>query len=150
LPLRAGGESTPEAAAPAPEPPRAPLLTPDQLRRLGQYELGRTLLLRERVAAARERLLSEPDSSYAVELFEAENSDAARMERFLVRARDMVPLEDLYVIPVASANRYRIRVVYGVFATRESAADAARRLPPKYQRAFELELRRFGELRSLL
>jgi type II secretory pathway predicted ATPase ExeA len=142
------GEPKPQAAAP--EQPRSPLLSPEQLRRIGRYGLGQTLLLRERVAATRERLLSEPDDSYSVELFEAENSDPARMERFLIRARDMVPLEDLYVVPIASADRYRIRVVYGVFASREAAAEAARRLPPKYQRAFELELRQFGELRHLL
>ncbi len=144
----------PAAAAPAspatqtPENPPAPTLSPEQLRRLEGYNAGRNPLLRERLAAAREKLEGEPDTSYSIELFVAENSDGARMERFLMRARDLVPLAEIYVIPVATGSRYFIRVVYGAFAGKEAAADAARRLPPKYLNAFELELRSFAELRA--
>jgi hypothetical protein len=70
------------------------------------------------------------------------------MERFLVRARDLVPLPEVYVIPVATGSRYFIRVVYGAYAGKEAAAAAAKRLPPKYLNAFQLDLRSFAELRS--
>jgi septal ring-binding cell division protein DamX len=87
------------------------------------------------------------DESYALELYVTENTDPARMERFLLRARELVPLEELYVIPVASGGQYRLWVLFGEFATRDEAAAAARSLPRRYQEAFRATPRSFGELR---
>jgi septal ring-binding cell division protein DamX len=99
--------------------------------------------------AAREILTRAPDESYAIELFNTDNSDPARMERFLLRARELVQLEDLVVIPLAAGGgQYRLRVVYGEFPTREAALEAERRLPPRYQNAFRTSPRSFAELRS--
>jgi hypothetical protein len=39
-------------------------------------------------------------------------------------------------------------VVYGEFESREDALKAERRLPPKYQQAFETSPRSFAELRG--
>ncbi len=125
-----------------------PLLSSDQLRRLKAYPTSGYKLLGERIAATRERLERVPDERYAIQLYLTENSDPARMERFLMRARDMVPLTELFVIPMAGDGRYRLRVMLGEFATREQAFEAARRLPPKYQQAFRTLPRSFGELRS--
>ena len=69
------------------------------------------------------------------------------MERFLSRARDLGLLPDVYVIPLASGRRYRLRVVYGNFADRAAALEAERRLPPKYQKAFRTTPRSFADLR---
>jgi septal ring-binding cell division protein DamX len=69
------------------------------------------------------------------------------MERFLHRAREFVPLEDLFVIPVAAGGGYHLRVVYGEFPDRGEAAEAEKRLPPKYQNVFRTAVRSFGELR---
>lgn len=141
--------SEPVTAGPSePLRPAEPLLSPEQVRRLLAYPAGPSRLLRERIAATRERLERSPDSHWSLELFVTDNSDAARTERFLLRARDMVPLEDVYVIPELAGRRYRIRVTVGTFATREEALAAARRLPPKYQRAFQIEPRNFAELRA--
>ncbi len=134
--------------APNPAKPAASLLAPEQLRRFEGYNAGRNPLLRERLAAARERLAGEPDGNYGIELFFAENSDAARMERFLLRARDLVPLSELYVIPVATGSRYAVRVIYGSYPGKQASAEAAKRLPPKYQNAFTFQLRSFAELRA--
>ena len=143
------------AAAPAPAekqveapPPPPPLLSPVQVRRLEGYSSAGQKLLGERIEATREVLERAPDERYAIELFVTENTDPARMERFLRRARDMVPLGELYVIPMAGAGRYRLRVVYGEFDSREAALEAERRLPPKYQQAFETSPRSFAELRG--
>jgi MSHA biogenesis protein MshM len=141
-----------EITTAAPAPPQAPtpplLLRAEQLRRFAGYDAGQNKLLRERLAATRERLGSEPDGRYSVELFISENSDPARAERFLQRARDLVPLPEINVIPVPSGTGYRLRVSYGVFPSREAAAEAARRLPPKYQNAFKFQLRSMAELRA--
>jgi MSHA biogenesis protein MshM len=140
------------APAPAPEAqPEPPAqLTEEQMRRLVGYSPGGQQLLAGRLAATREILERADDERYAIELFVTENTDPARMERFLLRAREMVPLEALYVIPVAAGGQYRLWVVYGDFASREEAAAAERRLPPRYQQAFRTAPRSFGELRRQL
>ena len=136
----------------APEPaPEAPAqLTEEQMGRLAGYSPGGQHLLAHRLAATREILERADDERYALELFVTGNTDPARMERFLLRAREMVPLEELYVIPVAAGAQYRLWVVYGDFASRAEATAAGRRLPPRYQEAFRTAPRSFGELRRQL
>jgi type II secretory pathway predicted ATPase ExeA len=139
----------PAAEPSAPVPPPS-LLAPEKLRRLEGYAAGRNPMLRDRIAATRDKLESEPDTGYSIELFVAENSDAARAERFLARARDLVPLSEIYVIPVATGSHYLLRVAYGAYPSKEAAAAAAKLLPPKYQNAFRFELRSFAALRALI
>ena len=140
-------QSEPPPAAPAP-PAAAALLSAQQARRMEGYATAGQRLLGERIAATREALERTPDQRYAIELFVTGNTDPARMERFLRRARDMVPLGELYVIPMAGNGGYRLRVVYGEFDSREEALEAERHLPPKYQQAFDTSPRSFAELRG--
>jgi type II secretory pathway predicted ATPase ExeA len=134
---------------PAPPAPPAPSgLNPEQAGRLERYATGGQRLLAERITAAREVLERAPDEGYCIELFITDNSDPARMERFLQRAREYVPLRELFVIPMESARQYRLRVVYGEFSSRDEAAAAEKRLPPRYQQAFRTSLRSFSELRG--
>ncbi len=143
-------------AAPAPaslsslseSQPPASKLTGDQLLRLTGYSPEGQPLLAARLEASRAALQRTPDDAYTIELYITDNADPARMERFLTRARDLVPLEELFVIPMASADAYRLWVVFGSFPDRESAVEAERRLPPRYQRAFRTSPRTFGELRA--
>jgi septal ring-binding cell division protein DamX len=129
-------------------------LTPAQVRKLNGYSPGGQKLLAERLAASVELLARSADERYALELYTSDNSDPARMERFLQRARDLVPLNDVFVIPLTSGrdagDAYRVRVVFGQYESRDHALDAARRLPPKYQRAFRAFPRTFAELRQAL
>jgi MSHA biogenesis protein MshM len=136
-----------------PEPVKsepAPLLSAEQERRFSSYSAAGQKLLAGRLAASRERLERAEDERYALELYVTENSDPARMERFLIRARDLVPLEEVLVVPVAAGKEVRLWVLFGEFASREDAAAAARRLPPRYQDAFRVTPRSFGELRRQL
>jgi len=136
------------AKEPEPAPNPAPRLDAEQLRRLAGYSPAGQPLLAKRLEATRDLLQRAPDEAFAIELFITENTDAARMERFLLRARDLVPLEELYVIPMAAAGEYRLWVVYGAFETRAAANAAQKRLPPRYQNAFRTAPRSFGELRE--
>jgi len=147
----AAPEPSTSSAQVEPAKPPTPVLTREQERRIAAYPVGAQKLARERIGATRELLATAQDEHLSIELFTTDNADAARLERFLQRARDLVPLEEVYVIPIAGAKRYRIRVVYGAYSTREAADEAVRRLPPKYRQAFApLELRSFGELRRNL
>jgi len=136
------------AAKPKPEP--EPQLSDEQMRRLAGYSSGKQRLLAERLAATRDLLKHAHDGRYAIELFITENTDPARMEGFLLRARQLVPLEDVYVIPVAGGGQYRLWVVFGEFSSRDEALAAGRRLPPRYQEAFRAAPRSFADLRRQL
>ncbi|HEU4645248.1 MAG TPA: AAA family ATPase [Burkholderiales bacterium] len=132
--------------------PRSPVsrLEREQVLRLSDYDARRNALLFARLEATREKLDTVPDERHSLELYITDNSDAARVERFLLRARDLVPLENLWIVPVASGGRYRIWALYGDFPGRDEAVQAARRLPPKYQEAFPLVPRSFAEVRRPL
>jgi type II secretory pathway predicted ATPase ExeA len=133
-----------------PEPEPQPQLSEAQLRKLDGYSPAGQRLLGERLAATRELLERAQDEHYAIELFVTENTDPARMERFLLRARELVPLQELYVVPVAAGGQYRLWVLFGEFGSREDALAAGKRLPPRYQEAFRPAPRSFGELRRQL
>jgi MSHA biogenesis protein MshM len=159
LPAKVAAAVPAPAAAPAktePQPERSaeplpePRLTEGQARRLAGYSAAGQQLLTARLAATRDLLERADDERYALELFLTENTDPARMERFLVRAREIVPLEALYVIPIAAGNQYRLWVLFGDFASREEAAAAGGRLPSRYKQAFRAAPRRFGDLRQQL
>jgi MSHA biogenesis protein MshM len=150
---------TPKPAAPVVQAVEAPTtvqtveaaparLRPDQARRIEGFSPEGQPLLTERIAATREVLERTPDDGYSIELFITDNSDPARMERFLLRAREMVPLQNLLVIPIGDAGRYRLRVLFGEFATAEEAEEAGKRLPPRYLQAFRTSVRSFGQLRE--
>jgi type II secretory pathway predicted ATPase ExeA len=140
----------PAQAEPEPEPEPEPLLSAEQALRFEGYSAGKQRLLAERLAATRALLDTADDEHFALELFVTDNTDPARMERFLIRARDLVPLEEVYVVPVGAGGQYRLWVLFGDFATRDEATAAGRRLPPRYQEAFRAAPRSFGELRRQL
>jgi len=123
-------------------------LTPAQVRRLSAYSASGQKLVGERLAATIEVLTHADNDRYSLELYATDNSDPARVERFLTRARDLVPLEQMFIIPLGKEGAWRMRVALGQYRSREEALDAARRLPPKYQRAFQPLPRTFAELRQ--
>ena len=142
----------PQAASappPAPPPASSSLMSAAQLQRMGRYKAEGQPLLTERLAATREVLAQAPDDAYALELYVTDKIDQERTERFLARARDLVPLSDVYVIPIVG-NPTRLWVVYGRFPSRQEALDAQKGLPPKYQREFKSVPRSFAEIRHAL
>jgi len=132
-----------------PVAPKSPL-TSEQSRQIAGYPAGNARALKERIAATRKLLELEPDDAYSIELFSTDNGDAARMERFLGRARELVPLSQLYVVPSLVGRRYRLRVLFGKFPDREAAILAEKHLPPRYQRAFQTAPVSLGEVRRSL
>jgi septal ring-binding cell division protein DamX len=151
-PVQAVEPAPPPQPDPEPEAEKEPepRLSQEQLARLEGYSAAGQRLLAERLAATRALLAQADDEHYTLELYVTENSDPSRMERFLLRAREMVPLEELHVIPVVDGGQYRLWVLFGDFASRADAAAATRRLPPRYQEAFRATPRSFAELRQQL
>ncbi len=141
------------AQAPPAAKTMADHLRPEQLRRIDAYATRGQPLLIERIAATRDALQRTPDAAYSVQLFLTSNPDPARIEQFLMRARDFVSLSSVYVIPLTGARHTRIRVVYGIFDSRGEAEAAAQGLPPeftKYKKGFNTVVRDFAELRRTL
>jgi septal ring-binding cell division protein DamX len=125
-------------------------LRPEQIQRIETYSTRSQPLLVERIAATRDVLQTAPDSAYSVELYLTQNTDPARIERFLRRARTLVLLSDVYVIPLTDRKPTRVWVGYGVYGTRAEAEAAAQGLPSKYKKAFDTVVRDFAELRRSL
>lgn len=134
-----------------PESESAPAkLTAEQVRRIASYPSAGHALLSARIGAARALLEQAPDEGYAIELFVTDNTEPARMERFLLRAREARSLEQLYVVPLAADGKHRLRVLYGAFDSLEQALAAQKTLPARYLQAFRPAPRTFGELRRPL
>jgi MSHA biogenesis protein MshM len=125
-------------------------LLPKQIERIEAYDTRGMQLLGERIAATREVLQTTPDESFTIELYLTLNTDPARIERFLIRARGLATLSEVYVIPLTRSAPTRVWVVYGAFPTRAAAEDAVRRLPAVYHKDFGLALRNFGALRGAI
>lgn len=125
-------------------------LLPKQIERIEAYSTGGMPLLAERIAATREVLQSAADDAFSIELYRTLNTDPARVERFLIRARRLGTLSRLYVIPLTHPSPTRVWVLYGVFETRAEAQEAAKGLPQQYRGDFQLRARDFAELRKTL
>ena len=100
-------------------------LTPAQVRRLSAYSASGQKLVGERLAATIEVLTHADNDRYSLELYTTDNSDPARVERFLTRARDLVPLEQMFIIPLGKEGAWRMRVALGQYQSREEALDTA-------------------------
>ncbi|HYA39238.1 MAG TPA: AAA family ATPase [Candidatus Methylomirabilis sp.] len=143
----------PQAAAPAPPAspaPEATQLSRAQLHRIEvRYAARGQPLLGERLAATRDLLARAPDDAYTLEMYVTQNIDPARVERFLVRARDMAALSQVYVVPLGGAAT-RLWVLFGDYADRQEALAAQKAMPQEYQREFKNVPRRFAEIRHAL
>lgn len=130
------------ADAGAPMPPR------DEAQNVARYFVEGNKLVQQRIEATRARLSREPGENYSIELFVTGNTDLARMQRFLLRARKLVPLEEILVLPESHGSASRLRVAFGDYPDKETAGRAIDTLPDKYKREFKPVLRSFAELRA--
>jgi MSHA biogenesis protein MshM len=149
LPTKDEVAAAPLMAKVAPQVVPARLL-PKQIERIEAYDTRGMRLLGERIAATREALQTTPDEAFSIELYLTRNTDPARIERFLIRARGLATLPGVYVIPLTRSAPTRVWVVYGAFATRAAAEEAVRRLPEVYHKDFGLALRDFAALRGAI
>jgi hypothetical protein len=144
----APAQTTPAPAAAVPSPPEQ--LDHEQGQRFAGYSAEGQPLLSARLAATRRKLAAAPSERVTLELYITENTSPARLERFLRRASDLVPLDSVFLVPVPGAGQYRIWAIYGDYPDEQSAVQAGARLPPKYQREFPLAPRTFAEIRRVL
>jgi type II secretory pathway predicted ATPase ExeA len=104
-------------------------------------------LLEQRVESTIKTMETVNGNQYTIQLFSTENIQPDRMERFLIRARNLVDLSNLYVHIVKNGDKAKFRVTYGAYPSRDDAAAAITQLPEKYQSAFHPELFTFADFR---
>jgi MSHA biogenesis protein MshM len=114
---------------------------------IGGVKLAGHKLLEQRVEATKQIMATMDKNYYSIQLFVTDNIQPDRMERFLIRAQNLVNLSDLYMHPVNNEGQAHFRVTYGIYSTRDQASAAMDELPQKYKTAFSPELYTLGELR---
>ena len=150
--LTTGPTSQTAQGAAAKSPAGNPLATAavqqgsDKLNIAGVKLTGFTLL-EQRVESTMKTMETVNGNQYTIQLFSTENIQPDRMERFLIRARNLVDLSSLYVHIVKNGDKAKFRVTYGAYPSRDDAAAAITQLPEKYQSAFHPELFAFADFR---
>jgi len=74
-------------------------------------------------------LKSGPEDGYSIQLLTVKAEDIANMERFLTRASNQVPLEELHLYSVKINGGQYYRATYGYFPDRQKIAPAIKELP---------------------
>jgi len=109
-------------------------------------DLAEYKLLKQRVEATLGAFSKADRNLYTILLYTTSNAQPDRVERFLVRARALVDLSNIYVYPF-SRDKTGFIVTYGLYPDEYEASMAVAGLPEKYQTAFDPELRTLGELK---
>jgi hypothetical protein len=120
--------------------------TGDAADTIAGVDLAEYKLLKQRVDATLGAFSKADRNLYTILLYITSNAKPDRMERFLVRARALVDLSNIYVYPF-SRGKTGFVVTYGLYPDEYEASMAVAGLPEKYQTAFDPELRTLGELK---
>jgi MSHA biogenesis protein MshM len=115
-------------------------------RKIAGVDLAGHKLLTQRVDETLKTMARVDKNLYTIQLFDTNNIQPDRMERFLSRARGLVNLSNLYVHLVTEEDQAKFIVTYGLYAGIDEARIAARALPEKYQSEFLPELQTLSEL----
>lgn len=97
-------------------------------------------LLQQRQAATKAMLAQVGKGSFSIQLFYTEDARPERLERFLIRAKSMGKLPEIYVVPIKINGKESFRVLYGVYANSEAAHAGMQNLPQRYKDAFATTL----------
>lgn len=93
-------------------------------------------LLQQRQAATKAMLAQIGKNGVSIQLFYTEDARTERLERFLIRAKSMGKLSEIYVLPIKINGKESFRVLYGVYANSEAAREGIKDLPQRYKDAF--------------
>lgn len=115
-------------------------------RRIAGVELAGHKLLEQRIDETLKTVAKADKFLYTIQLFDTDNIQPDRMERFLARARGLVDLSNLYVHSVTDEDRAKFVVTYGIYTRADEAKMAVSGLPEKYRSDFQPELRILSEL----
>ena len=96
-------------------------------------------------------MLAQHDKNGAsIQLFYTEDTQPERMERFLVRARGLGILPEVYIMPIRVNGKDGFRALYGAYPDINAASAATRQLPERYRKAFAPALYLLGDAQTAL
>ena len=93
-------------------------------------------LLQQRLTATQEVLAKRDGNNASIQLFYTEDTQPARMERFLIRANGLGKLSEIYVLPIKVNGKDGFRVLYGSYPDIKTASTGMQQLPERYKKAF--------------
>ncbi len=93
-------------------------------------------LVQQRLAATKSMLHQIGKGGVSIQLYHAESSSSARIERFLNRAKGIDKLSEIYIVPVKIYNQNHYRILYGAYANSEAARVGMKNMPQRYKDAF--------------
>lgn len=93
-------------------------------------------MLQQRLAATEDMLAQYGKNGYSIQLYFTEDTNAARMERFLGRAKNIGKLSEIYILPIKLGGKKGFRVLYGAYSNSTLATEGMKQLPQKYKDAF--------------
>ncbi len=131
MPPAATAKSIPVAAKITSAPPPASIATATD-----QSLSTSGTLLQQRQAATQAMLAKIGKGGFSIQLFHTEDTRPARLERFLIRAKSIGKLSDIYIVPITINGKESYRVLYGAYANSEAAHAGMRDLPQRYKDAF--------------
>jgi septal ring-binding cell division protein DamX len=92
-------------------------------------------LLKQRLQATRKAIKSNK-GGIGVQLFYTNDVRPEHMEQFLVRAKKLDTLKDIYILPISINGNEGYRVLCGIYPDSESASAGIEKLPKRYKEAF--------------
>jgi type II secretory pathway predicted ATPase ExeA len=93
-------------------------------------------LLEQRIFATKNLLIQPGMGRMSIQLFLSDGARPARLERFLMRAKNSDQLSSIYILPLKINEKDSFRILYGYYANREEAVAGLSSLPQKYKDAF--------------
>jgi septal ring-binding cell division protein DamX len=96
---------------------------------------GKSSLFEQRLAAGKQ-LLDQKKAIASIQLFYNEEIQTARIEGFLQRADKLGKLPEIYLLPAKFGGKKGLRVLYGAYPSVDTARNAVKDLPARYQEAF--------------
>jgi len=93
-------------------------------------------LLQQRLTATQEMLAKRDENNASIQLFYTEDTQPARMERFLIRANGLGKLSEIYLLPIKVNGKEGFRVLYGTYPDIQAASTGMQQLPERYKKAF--------------
>ena len=123
------------AIAAAPPPAAAPVPPTAATTPAAPASTAKGSLFDQRLAAGK-RLLGQKNIVASIQLFYEEDLQPKRVEGFLKRADGLGKLQEIYLVPARFGDKEGLRILYGAYPSVETARNAIKYLPSRYQESF--------------
>ena len=146
----------PQATPATPQASPAALEKSEQPTQVATSTMGKirpgspTTLLQQRIEATQKMLAQHDKNGASIQLFYTEDTQPERMERFLMRAKGLGKLSEIYIMPIRVNGKDGFRALYGAYPDITAANAGTQHLPERYKKAFAPALYLLGDAQTAL